>query len=115
MYSIYISFSMTSMEIVIDLKINLPSQIHFLYQTIFDFVNGPQNVAKKVQIQFFGLLEGNLSNDEILGLFSSTCVLILTKVSFTHIKQIIALQKFNIPISIDTSIKTHQFVCIRQN
>jgi hypothetical protein len=29
-------------------------------------------------------------------------------------KQIIKLQKFNIPISIDISIKTHQFVCIRQ-
>ena len=28
-------------------------------------------------------------------------------------KQLIALQKFNIPIFIDISIKTHQFVCIR--
>ena len=38
-----------------------------------------------------------------------------TKESFTPLyKQIIALQKFNIPISIDISIKTHQFVCIRQ-
>ena len=38
-----------------------------------------------------------------------------TKVSFNaplH-KQIITLQKFNIHISIDISIKTHQFVCIR--
>ena len=35
------------------------------------------------------------------------------KVSFAH-KQIITLQKFNIPISIDISVKTHQFVCIRQ-
>ena len=30
-------------------------------------------------------------------------------------KQIITLQKFNFPISIDISIKTHKFVCIRQN
>ena len=29
-------------------------------------------------------------------------------------KQIIALQKFNIPISIDFFVKTHQFVCSRQ-
>ena len=29
-------------------------------------------------------------------------------------REIIAFQNFNIPISIDTSIKTHQFVCIRQ-
>jgi hypothetical protein len=29
-------------------------------------------------------------------------------------KQIITLQKFNISIYIDISIKTHQFVCIRQ-
>ena len=37
---------------------------------------------------------------------------IVAKVSFT---QKHTLQKFNIPISIDISIKTHQFVCIRQN
>ena len=30
------------------------------------------------------------------------------------IKQIITVQKFNIPISIDISIKTHPCVCIRQ-
>ena len=30
-------------------------------------------------------------------------------------KKIITLKKFNIPISIDNSIKTHKFVCIRQN
>ena len=29
-------------------------------------------------------------------------------------KQLITLQKFSIPISIDISIKTHKFVCIRQ-
>ena len=29
-------------------------------------------------------------------------------------KQIITLQKFHVPISIDISFKTHQFVCIRQ-
>ena len=29
-------------------------------------------------------------------------------------KQIITFQKFNIPIFIDISIKTHEFVCIRQ-
>ena len=41
----------------------------------------------------------------------------ITKVSF-HVplhKQIITLQKFNIPISIDISIETHKFLCIRQN
>ena len=52
MYSIYISFSMTSMEIVVDLHKNQFSQIHFLYQTIFDFVNGPQNVAKRFKFKF---------------------------------------------------------------
>ena len=42
--------------------------------------------------------------------------LTITKVSFTVLlhKQLITLQKFNIPISIDISIKTHHFVCIRQ-
>ena len=30
-------------------------------------------------------------------------------------KQIITLQKFSIPISIDISLKTHMFLCIRQN
>ena len=29
-------------------------------------------------------------------------------------KQLITLLKFNIPISIDISIKAHKFVCIRQ-
>ena len=28
--------------------------------------------------------------------------------------QIVTFQKFDIPISIDNSLKTHQFVCIRQ-
>ena len=40
----------------------------------------------------------------------------LPKVSFTHrctSKYIITSQKFNISVSIDISIKTHQFVCIR--
>ena len=40
-----------------------------------------------------------------------------SKVSFTHryTRQIITFQKFNILILIDISIKTHQFLCIRQN
>ena len=69
MNSIYIlHITMTSMEIVIGLKINL---VRYILSNYHWLSNGPENVAKKDPIQFLGLLGGNLSNDEILGLFSS--------------------------------------------